>query len=341
MFRHKVRNATWHPWCDPKSSPIYRSHSKGTPKFLAPLHLSPFSAPDHGRKVDPPALSRRGSRPSWRTSGWGQSHEEIRDVASCWCHVPKDPDFSVLLLIRTRCPDTSSKATLWMKALHEGALATLFIVRKIPQDPHTAPQLACHPLNNERGKRSSLPQTRRGLSIQSQLCRHASIWVRNGEETWGSCLNPRWGPLPLKQTQWSPERPLPSPQYPWLLIGILRSSLRPPAKVEGNKGFLPQPKKDLESPSSMCLEVRFPYHSSRAIMRSPSPRTWRPDFPGATREAPWAPRRTSCETPHWRRSSRKPTRSLRHREMRAIFSCMAWRAVPSPLSKLHRRLDSL
>ena len=29
------------------------------------------------------------------------------------------------------------------------------------------------------------------------------------------------------------------------------------------------------------------------------------------------------------------------REMRAIFSCMAWRAVPSPLSKLHRRLDSL
>ena len=42
-----------------------------------------------------------------------------------------------------------SKATLWMKALHEGALATLFIVRKIPQDPHTAPQLACHPLNNE------------------------------------------------------------------------------------------------------------------------------------------------------------------------------------------------
>ena len=31
-----------------------------------------------------------------------------------------------------------------MKALHEGALATLFIVRKTPQDPHTAPQLACY-----------------------------------------------------------------------------------------------------------------------------------------------------------------------------------------------------
>ena len=42
------------------------------------------------------------------------------------------------------------------------------IVRKIPQDPHTAPQLACHPFNNERGKRSSLPQTRRGLSTKSE-----------------------------------------------------------------------------------------------------------------------------------------------------------------------------
>ena len=69
-------------------------------------------------------------------------------------------------------------------------------------------------------------------------------------------------------------------------IGILRSSLKPPANVEGNKGFLPQPKKDLKSPSSMGLEVRFPYHGSRAITRSPSPCTWRPDFPGATREAP-------------------------------------------------------
>ena len=31
----------------------------------------------------------------------------------------------------------------------------------------------------------------------------------------------------------------------------------------------------------------------------------------------------------------------RHREMRAFFSCMSWSAIPSPLSKLQRRLDSL
>ena len=30
-----------------------------------------------------------------------------------------------------------------------------------------------------------------------------------------------------------------------------------------------------------------------------------------------------------------------HREMRALFSCMAWRRITSPLSKLKRRLDSL
>ena len=33
-------------------------------------------------------------------------------------------------------------------------LATLFIVRKTLQDPHTAPQLACHPLNTRPGQSS-------------------------------------------------------------------------------------------------------------------------------------------------------------------------------------------
>ena len=47
------------------------------------------------------------------------------------------------------------------------------------------------------------------------------------------------------------------------------------------------------------------------------------------------------ETPHWCRSSRKPMRCPRHREMRAFVFCVAWRAFASPLSKLHRRLDSL
>ena len=30
-----------------------------------------------------------------------------------------------------------------------------------------------------------------------------------------------------------------------------------------------------------------------------------------------------------------------HRDMKALFSCMAWRTIPSPLSKMKRRLDSI
>ena len=48
------------------------------------------------------------------------------------------PRYPGPLFIRTRCPDTSSKATLWVKAQHEGALPPPCIVRKDPRVPHTA-----------------------------------------------------------------------------------------------------------------------------------------------------------------------------------------------------------
>ena len=60
------------------------------------------------------------------------------------------------------------------------------------------------------------------------------------------------------------------------------SSLRLWAQVKGTHGFLPHPKKDLESSSSKRLEARLPYHDSRAMRRSPSPCPWRPDFRGTT-----------------------------------------------------------
>ena len=41
----------------------------------------------------------------------------------------------------------------------------------------------------------------------------------------------------------------------------------------------------IERPSSTRLEARLPYHGSGAVTRSPSPLAWRPDFPGAPREA--------------------------------------------------------
>ena len=77
----------------------------------------------------------------------------------------------------------------------------------------------------------------------------------------------------------------PTPQYPSPLRGTLGNSLRSPAEGEGNEGFPPPPEKDLESPATR-LEALVPSRDSRARTRSPSPRAWRPDFPGAAREAP-------------------------------------------------------
>ena len=78
----------------------------------------------------------------------------------------------------------------------------------------------------------------------------------------------------------------PTPQHPSPLRGTLGSSLRSPAEVEGNEGFPPQPEKDLESPSSTPLEDLAASHDSRVMTSSPSPCAWRPDLPGAAREAP-------------------------------------------------------
>ena len=52
----------------------------------------------------------------------------------------------------------------------------------------------------------------------------------------------------------------------------LTSSLRSPAQVDGTQGFLLQPKKDLESPSLTRFQAQFPYHDSRTMTGSLSPR---------------------------------------------------------------------
>ena len=73
------------------------------------------------------------------------------------------PRFRVPLLIsqstlkKTPMQDTFSMATMWMKAHHEGVLTPPCIIRKNPQVPHTARQVACHRVINSRGKRNSIP----------------------------------------------------------------------------------------------------------------------------------------------------------------------------------------
>ena len=91
-------------------------------EFPGTINLSPFSPPDLDMRVDSPALSGKGSRPSRHTSGGGWSQKEIRKVASWVMPHSERHQFPCPLLIRTRCPDTSSNVTLWMKSQHEGAL---------------------------------------------------------------------------------------------------------------------------------------------------------------------------------------------------------------------------
>ena len=80
---------------------------------------------------------------------------EIRDVASLVVPHAERPRFADPLLIRTRCQDTSSKANLWTKSQHEGALTPPCSFWKNPQVPHTARHVASHPVNNMKGKQSS------------------------------------------------------------------------------------------------------------------------------------------------------------------------------------------
>src|SRR5574339_166224 len=155
---------------------------------------------------------------------------------------------------------------------------------KKPQVPKTARQAASLPGDISRGKRRSMPQPKTRPDSPVPSLQGPCDRSLKSEVPCGSCLNWRRGPLPIHQTQWSPERPLPPP------VSLASQShhekpLRSPAQVEGTQGFLPQPGKALERPSSTRLEARFPYHGSGAMTRSPSPLAWRPDFPGAPREA--------------------------------------------------------
>ena len=123
----------------PKSSSTRRVPSRVTPRVPAPLHLSPFSPPDGDRRVDPPELSvRLPGLPGIPQDVAGLTRKfETSPVGGPTCR--KTP-ISLSALKRTRGPDTSSKATQWVKAQHEGALSPSCIVRKHPQVPHTAEQ---------------------------------------------------------------------------------------------------------------------------------------------------------------------------------------------------------
>ena len=67
----------------------------------------------------------------------------------------KRPRFPDPLLIRTRCPDTFSKI-VWMKEQHGGTDTPVHRPEKTAGYSYSSTS-ACHPVNNSRGKRRSIP----------------------------------------------------------------------------------------------------------------------------------------------------------------------------------------
>ena len=211
----------------------------------------------------------------------GNSRHSLVGGAACqktpipWSALDKNP-----------MAEPNSKAILWNKAQHEGAVTPRCIVQKNPQVPHTNRQVACHPMNNARVKRSSIPphKTRPDSPVPTLQGPCGRSPKRRGSLR---CLPP----LEVRPSSVAPDPAEsrgapPPPQDPSPLRGTPGSSLRSPAEGEGHEGFPPPPDRDLESPSSTRLEALVPSRDSRARTRSPSPRAWRPDFPGAAREAP-------------------------------------------------------
>ena len=144
-------------------------------------------------KLETPALSGRGSQTSRRTSGWGQSHEGSRDVASWVVPHAERPRFPGPLLIRSRCPVTSSKVTLWMKAQHEGTLTSPCIVWKNPPIPLTAPNTVQR-FKSQEQYRHHVPGEAQGSNWEGRPT------LRESSPHWGTptqCANRDWKLLGL------------------------------------------------------------------------------------------------------------------------------------------------
>ena len=78
-----------------------------------------------------------------------------------------------------------------------------------------------------------------------------------------------------------------NPGFSAMTREIPRSSLLPPHTIPLGRPSAPAPSIQCHASNlDWRLETLVPSRDSRARTRSPSPRAWRPDFPGAAREAP-------------------------------------------------------
>ena len=145
-------------------------------------------------------------------------------------------------------------------------------------------------MNNSRGKWSSMPQHEMRpdspVPTLQRPCNRSQKWIGTLRfppqlEMRTSCIAPN----PVKSREAPPNSTvsLASHRHPEKLPEVTGIS-------RGNPGLPAATRKDLEIPSSMRLETRFPYRDSRAMPCSPSQLEWRLDFPCTTREAPRVPR---------------------------------------------------
>ena len=172
-----------------------------------------------------------------------------------------------------------------MKAQHEGALTPPCIIQKPAGSTHSSTRGLRLPEQLERQPEfHSSDKTRHDSPVPTLQGPCSRSQNRRGSLR---CLPPlEMRPSSIALNPAESREALPTPQHPSPLRGTLGSSLRSPAEVEGNEGFPPQPEKELESPSSPRLEDLVASHDSRVMTSSPSSCAWRPDFPGAAREAP-------------------------------------------------------
>ena len=148
------------------------------------------------------------------------------------------PRFPAPLLIRTRYPDTSLKATLWMKAQHEGALTPSCILRKKPKFPLTARQMVCYPVNNSRGKRSSSPPHKTRPDSPVPNLQGPCNWSQNWRGTLRFLPQLEKRPSSIEPNSVVSREAPPNTTVSLILRGSVRSYLRSLAQVEGTQSFL-------------------------------------------------------------------------------------------------------
>ena len=82
--------------------------------------------------------------------------------------------------------------------------------------------------------------------------------------------------------------------------------------MEGTQGFMSQPEKDLESPSSKHLEAQFPNDDSRAMRAHPRHSNGDLTFLAPHErlpELPIVPREKTCTVPQFQKNLETPTSS--------------------------------